>query len=644
MPFIVAVLILTMGFLVYSDPVSAQQVQPYAELPAGYDWYYYSVNGHYYALIGQMGWEEAINASDELGGYPVTITDADENEWLLDKFKDIWVLLGLYKINGSWKWVTGEPFVFSDWRSGEPSGDGPFVHWYPRSDYQSGWNDNSGEYFVVVEIDALITTPTPTPTPFQTPTPTPTPAGFIPFHGNDLGENQLVANAPAGFTLGNIFFGEIPAGSKTDGRGVEIRLAPGQGAFIVSNEVFDAPTLSKISGLYRATSSDLIVALIALNSPIDGQIGYTNISGEEVPVGDYRQLNLYYAPPSGKVQLGIQAVNSPFSTLTSTLWVDNLKVEPITSLVPGDAVSMDVDGNFEGELESLITNFNDMDGTVTLFFESLLDIAVRLAVTPDQMAANIGDLVTGVENSFPMTLMGDVSVFRDSPPGGGLLAFVMTNGFQNTALFRHVDELPDMNSIKQEHLIIGSDFTVNNPNIPIHVVVQNGGPGAESSVVIDDLQVRSYEVIEIPKPPILIGSNALASSVLRDIRHAHYAVDSDFATYWQPDIGASNNEINDPEWWQYDFGLGSEIAVRQIRMYQTATGSTANPLTNTAETVSVLYSNDGNHFYSAGTFSSLGLGLNTLNIGYVGAYRYWRIFTEDSNDSWGIYEFEFEYY
>ncbi len=649
---IVAVLILTMGFLLgISSPVSTQ-VQTKSELPGGYNWKLNPNNGHYYTLSNEkMTWDEAKLNAENLGGYLATITSQEELDFLYRNFLiGDYAWIGLIRTAQGWAWLTGETMDFTNWHKdigATLSGPGYGTFILITGPYQSQWTNMQKEtrHFAIIELDDSIP-------PIQTPTPTPTSAGFIPFDGNNLSENQLVINAPAGFTLGNVSFGEIPTGNETDGQGVEIHLAPGQGAFIVSNEVFDAPTLSRISGLYRATSSDLIVALIALNSPIDGQIGYTNISSAELPVEDYRQLNLYYTPPSGKVQLGIQAVNSPFSTLSTTLWVDNLKVKPITPILSGETVSMAVDGNFESGLGSLITNFNNMDGTVTPFFESLSDIAVKLAITPDNTAANIGNLVTDAENIFPLTLLGEVSVFRDSPlGGGGLLAFVMTNGFQNTALFRHVDELPGMNSIKQEHLIIGSDFTVNNPNIPIHVVVQNGGPDAESSVVIDDMQVIRYEapVEPIPTPTPdptdpTVGAIATASSVDRPWTPPSAAIDGDFNTRWDASAGPERQDIDDPEWWQIDFGFGNENAVRQIRMYQASTANSANLLTNTAETVSVLYSDDGEAFFSAGSFSSLGVGLNPLDINFVGVHRYWRIATEDSNNTWGVFEFEFEYY
>ncbi len=355
-------------------------------------------------------------------------------------------------------------------------------------------------FSVIEPIPTPSSTPTITPIPTPTPSSTPTPQNFISLNAPSLEANQLVADPPAGFQKGKITFGSLPGGNGTDGTGMEITLAPGQGVWILSEKIIDAPSLVNISGFVRASNKSPAVALVALNSPIDGQLGYTNLAVEEIPVGDYRQLNLYYRPPAGKVQLAIQAVNYPFSTISSTIWVDSLDVNPVTAVVDGTPVSLQVDGSFEKGVENLILNMNGTDGQITPFFESLSDIAIRLTVQPDSLAANIGTVVQGIYDQFPLRLMGQASVKRDSIPGGGMLAFVMTNGYQNVGLFRYTDQIPGPADPEPEYLIVGSDFTVNNPDVPIYVVVQNGGPGADSSVVVDDLMLlkSSIEASRIP--------------------------------------------------------------------------------------------------------------------------------------------------
>ncbi|MFB3785150.1 MAG: hypothetical protein ACE15F_02145 [bacterium] len=333
-------------------------------------------------------------------------------------------------------------------------------------------------------------TPTPTRTPTNTPTQTatPTPGNHDSLNGGSLLDNQMTMDPPAGFRPGRVRFGEIPTGYGTDGRGMEIDLSPGEGVWIISNKPIAAASLAQVSGCFRVSNKNAAVALVALNSPIDGQLGYTNITGDETPVEDYRPLNLLYRPPSGALQIAIQAVNPAISTLAARIWVDELDVKILYSLEEEHPVPLQVDGGFESNVENLITNLNNTDGQIMPILESNDNVAIRLSIQPQNLAANIGTLVTGVENSFPMCLVGRVSARRDSLPGGGNLAFVMTNGFQNVGLVRFVDQLPGPGDLP-EVCLIGSDFTVNNPNIPIHVVLQNGGPGADSSLVVDNLRI-----------------------------------------------------------------------------------------------------------------------------------------------------------
>lgn len=341
-------------------------------------------------------------------------------------------------------------------------------------------------------------TPTRTRTPTSTSTPTPTMIPVIPtpnaagdnwstLNGSTLEDNWLAAGVPAGYTQGKISMTTIPEGTGSDGMGMEIKLAPGQGAFISSFKELDGSSLMHISGQFRASNKQAAIALVALNSPIDGQIGYTNLRSDEIPVDDYRTFNLIYAPPSGKMRYAFQAVNNPFSTISTTVWVDNIRVEPFVPMVDGEPVALEVGGDFEGSFEKMLVNINGDDGTVIPFFESIADVAIRMSLDPANIAANIGTICLGLHDQFPFRLLGQVSIKRESLPGGGMAAMVVTNGFQNLGVFRNADEIHDVHSDVEDVLIIGGDFTVNNPDIPISAFVQIGGPGAEVSVVVDDL-------------------------------------------------------------------------------------------------------------------------------------------------------------
>jgi lectin-like protein len=485
--------ILVISLFLFTHAVNAQPTPtPTPVLPEGYDWKYNPDNGHYYSIVlNQMSWPEAKIFAEEISCHLVTITNYEEEKFILQYFSQgqykstKWI--GLFKKLNEWYWVTGEPFTYINFAEGEPSGDGDYVviSWGSNEE----WNDysNNDKHYFIIECDSHL--PYITPTPTTTPTPTPTPETWSSLNGETLEDNYLTAGAPAGYTQGRIKLGKIPEGEGSDGIGMEIKLAPGQGVFISSFKEFAMPSLVHLSGSFRADNKDVAIALVGLNSPIDGQIGYTNVRGEEIPVDDYRKFNLIFAPPSGNVQYAIQAVNSPFSTISSTVWVDNIEVKPYEPIVDVEPVELEVNGNFEGGLESLMVNINGDDGTVIPFFETITDIALRMSIEPSNIAANIGTTCQGIYDQFPFSLLGQVSVKRESMPGGGMMALVITNGFQNLGIFRYADQIKTINDVQDEMLIIGGDFTANNPDIPISAFVQLGGPGADVSVVVDDLVI-----------------------------------------------------------------------------------------------------------------------------------------------------------
>jgi len=68
---------------------------------------------------------------------------------------------------------------------------------------------------------------------------------------------------------------------------------------------------------------------------------------------------------------------------------------------------------------------------------------------------------------------------------GGVTALVMTNGFGNVGVFVNNAGLSDTRTIQ-----IGGGFVAENPGFPVLCVVQNGGQGATSSVIVDNLALN----------------------------------------------------------------------------------------------------------------------------------------------------------
>ena len=99
-------------------------------------------NGHWYQLILDPGiaWSEANNEAIAMGGHLVTLTSEEESDFVVgvvDNSGTSAPWIGLYQDlddpdyaepAGAWKWVTGEPFDYTQWAPDEPSNGGAGEH------------------------------------------------------------------------------------------------------------------------------------------------------------------------------------------------------------------------------------------------------------------------------------------------------------------------------------------------------------------------------------------------------------------------------------------------------------------------------------------------------------------------------------
>ena len=102
-------------------------------------------NGHCYeAVLAQgLSWQDAQADCEARGGYLATITSAEENAFvfsLVSGDDDFWFIdgfgnglgpwLGGYQVSGSaepdggWRWVTDEPFDYTNWETDQPDNFG----------------------------------------------------------------------------------------------------------------------------------------------------------------------------------------------------------------------------------------------------------------------------------------------------------------------------------------------------------------------------------------------------------------------------------------------------------------------------------------------------------------------------------------
>ena len=149
---------------------------------------YNPANGHWYKAVSVpsgISWTSAEKAAEAEGGHLATITNQAENDFVsgLCTSANLWVLWsGSYFgpwLGGSaplnralpsdgWKWVTGEQWNFTNWRTGEPSNGGQNENClqYARTPSETApyrWNDvnasgesknaGGGVYSYIIEID-----------------------------------------------------------------------------------------------------------------------------------------------------------------------------------------------------------------------------------------------------------------------------------------------------------------------------------------------------------------------------------------------------------------------------------------------------------------------------------------------------------
>jgi len=126
----------------------------------------FAENGHFYEAVDPfiVTWQAAKDLTESRGGYLATLTSAAENQfafsvaddqryWRAGLVQNFGPWIGGFQPDGSkepgenWQWVTGEPFDYTAWRSGEPNNQGLFkenaLHFMSGAGVREPlWNDN----------------------------------------------------------------------------------------------------------------------------------------------------------------------------------------------------------------------------------------------------------------------------------------------------------------------------------------------------------------------------------------------------------------------------------------------------------------------------------------------------------------------
>jgi hypothetical protein len=138
------------GFLVERDSAGGASAPPADTFTFG---------GHRYQFVrSNASWSEAKAKAEALGGHLATITSAEEHAWFMQTIaplsKHVWLGGRRQAEDGSWAWITGEPWKFTAWARHadgtmepvKPAPGTPLENilefgYYPPTFAAPGWND-----------------------------------------------------------------------------------------------------------------------------------------------------------------------------------------------------------------------------------------------------------------------------------------------------------------------------------------------------------------------------------------------------------------------------------------------------------------------------------------------------------------------
>ena len=151
-------------------------------------WFYFETTGSYYRVDldpTHPTWDEASTHAEAIGAHLVTITSQEENDFVVSLLTSAecwgepdpygsapgpWMgglqTEGAAEPTGGWTWVTGEPFEYTHWASGEPNNfpesganENRMLFWGPGDSQAGVWNDAREDYggtvAYVMEISAV---------------------------------------------------------------------------------------------------------------------------------------------------------------------------------------------------------------------------------------------------------------------------------------------------------------------------------------------------------------------------------------------------------------------------------------------------------------------------------------------------------
>lgn len=104
----------------------------------------------YGIVTTQATWPDAVAYCEARDGHLVTINSAEENEVVYNLMPSTYLGASHETEEGTWEWVTGEPFTYTNWAPGEPTNWSPYdelpenVLTFWGDTYPGQWNDVPG--------------------------------------------------------------------------------------------------------------------------------------------------------------------------------------------------------------------------------------------------------------------------------------------------------------------------------------------------------------------------------------------------------------------------------------------------------------------------------------------------------------------
>ena len=131
---------------------------------AGTVWQEY--NGSLYSLTPPyISWENSEEYALSQGGHLVSLNGQNEENWIKEMYgtdNQFWIGFTDQYSEGDWRWINGDPVVYTNWHISEPNNSRGLEDWAAMNGYgDKTWLDYPRE--ITVPLNGIIEVPIPEP-------------------------------------------------------------------------------------------------------------------------------------------------------------------------------------------------------------------------------------------------------------------------------------------------------------------------------------------------------------------------------------------------------------------------------------------------------------------------------------------------